>query len=291
MAISLRTSSLNAHTTFSTQQQEALSEFFKKYQIVVEDWNTLPDEDPTWDRCIATLEEHYQRHMRDNCTVGVYIETIAQEWIRQMKLVKKVKQFFIDRVITNTEQLSNKARKAVVNTQMNHHVRYTCLILTNRDCIVDYQVLLTNLPHKFLPSDYGKLELNIPNLLARTAGVVSVWDVDLLLDPSFEGADATRYSEVPRTGSAAGMDRFPIVGTMGYDAHLENVVVLHRNCDALKDSLHNLSSEFQAKQRRELWEPEVERRNNRCVVISLVVLCLAISCLYRVMMPPSSTGH
>jgi hypothetical protein len=39
MAVTLRTTSLNA--TFTADQQSALSEFFKKYQIVVKDWNAF----------------------------------------------------------------------------------------------------------------------------------------------------------------------------------------------------------------------------------------------------------
>lgn len=258
MAVTLRKPS-EASSVFSIHQQKALSEFFVKYQIVVEDWNKLSEEDPTWNLCISALEKHYQRSSRGSSAVAKYINDTVQEWSRQIRLVKQIKFVFIQHVIISGEQLLTNAKQFVSNIQMNQFARYTCLIPSNRDFIINY---------KFTSRGLTDASLN-PDL-------ISVWDVDLWLSKNLETEHADRYGKLPKKLTSV-MDTMPMSGNKSHIIS-EQVLVLTKQLEALENSLQKLPKTFQDQQRTDIMKSESVRQNSR--YFSLIVLCLTISTLF-----------
>jgi hypothetical protein len=275
-------SNLVERPLFTIKQQQAMSQFFGKYQVEAPaDWNAVGDDDPLWGRCVKALEVCYSGRARAPSPCQLHINSRSEELLGNLELLKtlggarKTRQFFCEHIITTPEELQERTGKFVSGIQYNQISRYTCLIPSNKECIIDETILITDLKYE-IPR--GGMVLNLENISARLCGrLTSFTETDILLDERMEGLEVPEYDTLPKGGSGCGTSLVPIFGHYTIDAQLSSVVVLPYAMQMTVEAIDSLAKTSFERKFQDLSIPAARKRNVACLGLCSFVVCAALA--------------
>lgn len=148
--------------SFTPSQHNAMRIFFEKYGLDLSNLNNIDAVDQIWEQCIDHLINHYNEKLKE-AQLNFNIKQTSKRTINLLESAKKLnnlKEFFQNHVITSVNELHERAVKFAQDIELYQKKRYTCLIPSNTECYVDFQMLITTTVDKKAPPERRQADEN-----------------------------------------------------------------------------------------------------------------------------------